>query len=86
MLYEIKYTSQNTSSLTDLVNSWTCNSEVRRNVNKFDIQRTVHRDIFLYNKTNEMHLFLKFIFGIELYMFRTGFLSTIRNQVLYTQQ
>jgi len=28
-----------------------------------------------YNKTNEMHKFLKFIFGIELYMFRTGFLS-----------
>jgi hypothetical protein len=25
-----------------------------------------------------MHLFLKFIFGIELYMFQTGFLSIIR--------
>jgi len=24
-----------------------------------------------YNKTNEMHQFFKFIFGIELYMFRT---------------
>jgi len=34
MLYEIKYRSQNTSSLTDLVNSLTCSSEVRRNVNK----------------------------------------------------
>jgi len=33
MLYEIKYTSQNTSSLTDLVNSLTCSTEVRRNVN-----------------------------------------------------
>jgi hypothetical protein len=31
-----------------------------------------------YNKTNEMHWFLMFIFGIELYMFRTGFLSIIR--------
>ena len=39
-----------------------------------------------YNKTNEMHQFLKFIFGIELYMFRTGFLSIIRSLVLYTQQ
>ena len=34
MLYEIKYTSQNTSSLTDLVSSLTSSSEVRRNVNK----------------------------------------------------
>jgi hypothetical protein len=28
-------------------------------------------------------LFLKFIFGIELYMFRTGFLPIIRSLVLY---
>jgi hypothetical protein len=34
MLYEIKCTYQNTSSLTDLVSSLTCSSEVRRNVNK----------------------------------------------------
>jgi len=33
-----------------------------------------------------MHKFLKFIFGIELYMFRTGFLSIIRSLTLYTQQ
>jgi hypothetical protein len=33
-----------------------------------------------------MHKFLKFIFGIELYIFRTGFLSIIRSLVLYTQQ
>ena len=39
-----------------------------------------------YNKTNEVHQFLKFIFGIELYTFRTGFLSIIRSLVLYTQQ
>jgi len=39
-----------------------------------------------YNKTNEMHYFLKFIFGIEIYMFRTGFLSIIRSLALYTQQ
>ena len=51
---------------------------------KFDIQRTVHRE-YAYNKTNEMHQFLKFIFGIKLYMFRTGFLSIIRSLVLYTQ-
>jgi hypothetical protein len=33
-----------------------------------------------------MHEFLKFIFRIELYMSRTGFLSSIRRLVLYTQQ
>jgi hypothetical protein len=33
-----------------------------------------------------MHQFLKCIFGIELYMFRTGFLAIIRSLVLYTQQ
>jgi len=33
-----------------------------------------------------MHLFLKFIFGIELYMFRTFYLSFIRSLALYTQQ
>jgi len=41
---------------------------------------------FSYNKTNEMHYFLKFILGIELCMFRTGFLSVIRSLVLYTQK
>ena len=41
--------------------------------------------IYSYNKTKEMHLFLKSIFGIELYMFRTGFLSIIRNlSTVYT--
>jgi len=39
--------------------------------------------IYSYNKTNEMHEFLKFIFGTELYMFRTGFLSIIRSVVLH---
>ena len=33
-----------------------------------------------------MHWFLKFIFGIKLYMFRTGPLSIIRSFSLYTQQ
>jgi hypothetical protein len=33
-----------------------------------------------------MHQFLKFIFGIELYMFRTVSLSIIRSLALYTQQ
>jgi hypothetical protein len=42
--------------------------------------------IYSYTKTNEMHSFLKFIFGIELYMFWTGFLSIIRSLALYTQQ
>ena len=41
--------------------------------------------IYSYNKTNEMHQFLKFIFGIELYMFRTVSLFIIRSLALYTQ-
>ena len=39
-----------------------------------------------YNKTNYIHWFLKFIFGIKLYMFRTVPLSIIRSFSLYTQQ
>jgi hypothetical protein len=38
---------------------------------------------FSYNKTNEVHWFLKFIFGIELYMFRTVSLSIIRRLALF---
>jgi len=37
-------------------------------------------------KTNEMHYFLKFIFGIDLYMFRTVSVSIIRSLALHTQQ
>ena len=33
-----------------------------------------------------MHYFLKYIFGIKLYMFRTVALSIIRSFSLYTQQ
>jgi len=39
-----------------------------------------------YDKTNQMHQFLKFIFGIKHYMFRTVHLSIIRSFSLYTQQ
>jgi hypothetical protein len=39
-----------------------------------------------YNKTNYMRQFLKFIFGIKLYMFRAVPLSIIRSISLYTQQ
>jgi len=42
--------------------------------------------IYSYNKTNEMHKFLTFIFGIELYMYRKVFLSIIRSLAMYTQQ
>ena len=42
--------------------------------------------LYSYNKTNEKHLFLKFIFEIGLYMFRTVPLSIIRSLALYTQQ
>jgi len=38
-----------------------------------------------YNKTNEKHKFLKFIFEIGLYMFRTVSLSIIRSPAPYTQ-
>jgi hypothetical protein len=31
-----------------------------------------HYSIYSYNKTNEIHKFIKFIFGIELYIFRRG--------------
>jgi len=34
-----------------------------------------------YNKTNQMHQFLKFIFGIKLYMFRTVSLSIVSWQL-----
>jgi len=42
--------------------------------------------IYSYNKPNEMRWFLRFIYGIELYMFRTVSLSIIRSLALYTQQ
>ena len=42
--------------------------------------------LWSYNKTNEMYQFLKFIFGIKLYMFRTVPPSIIRSLTLYTQQ
>jgi hypothetical protein len=42
--------------------------------------------IYSYNKTNEMHLFLKFIFGTQLYMFRSVSLSIIRSPAQYTLQ
>jgi len=41
---------------------------------------------YSYNKTNKMHWFLKFIFGIELYIFQTVSLSIIRSLALYIQQ
>jgi len=48
------------------------------------------KETFLYSYntpiTNELHEFLKFIFGIELYIFRTVPLSIIRSLALYTQQ
>jgi len=41
--------------------------------------------LYSYYKTNYMHQFLKFIFGIKLYMFRTVPLSIDRSFSLYTQ-
>ena len=42
--------------------------------------------IYSYNKTNEMYYYLKFIFEIGLYMFRTVSPSIIRSLALYTKQ
>ena len=42
--------------------------------------------IYSYNKTYETLFFLKFIFGIELHMFWTGFPSIIGSLALYTVQ
>jgi hypothetical protein len=39
-----------------------------------------------YNKTNQMHQFLKFILGMKLYIFQTVPLSIIRSFSLCTQQ
>ena len=38
-----------------------------------------------YNKTNQMHKFLRFIFGIKLYMLRTIPVSIMRSFSLYIQ-
>jgi len=39
-----------------------------------------------YNKTNEMHWFLKFVLATELYVFRTVCLSITWSLALYPQQ
>jgi len=39
----------------------------------------VHLLVYFYNKNQRAALFLKFIFGKELYMFRTDLLSIIRS-------
>ena len=39
-----------------------------------------------YNKTNYVHSFLEFVFGIKLYMLRAVPLSIVRSSLLYTQQ
>ena len=48
------------------------------------IGRTGYADCLLV--TNEMQQFLRFVFGIKLYMFRTISPSIIRSLALYTQQ
>jgi len=42
--------------------------------------------VYPYSKTNQMHLFLIFIFGMKLYLFRTVPMSVIRSFLLYTHQ
>ena len=54
---------------------------------KFDTQfRGLCIVIYSYNKTNQIHKFLEFIFGIELYMFWTVSLSIIKSFSLYIEQ
>ena len=48
-------------------------------------KKSIEFSVF-YNKTKHMYYFLKFIFGIKLYMFRIVPLSIIRSFSLYTQQ
>jgi hypothetical protein len=55
------------------------------NLKHFDIQRTVHRDVFLYWKPTICTV-SQVCFDKELYMFRTDLLSIIRSLVLHTQQ
>ena len=55
-------------------------------LNTFPQKLILQQVQYSYNKTKDMHSFLKFIFGIDLYMFHTAFLSIIRSLVLYTQQ
>ena len=45
----------------------------------FYVHVTVHRNKFLYNKTNKMELISQIYFGMKLYMFRTVPLSIIRS-------
>ena len=51
---------------------------------KRDVLRYVNSSS--YNEANSTHQFLRFIFGIKLYMFRTVPLSVSRSFSLYTQQ
>ena len=52
----------------------------------FDVSRNVHRDIYIYSKTNQMHnISNSFYFGTTLYMFRTVSPSIIRSLRLYIQ-
>jgi hypothetical protein len=52
-------------------------------VSAFYILILKETSLYSYNKTNEMHEFLKFIFGIELYIIWAGFLSIIRSLILF---
>jgi len=44
------------------------------------------QNVSSYNKNQRDALISQIYFGIELYIFRTGLLSIIRNLVLYTKQ
>jgi len=48
-------------------------------------KKNIYIYIYSYNKSNEKRYFVKFIFGIGLYMFRIVSMS-IMSPALYTQQ
>jgi len=75
---EVVFLEKNCKNIRDI------KSKKWSNQKKMGVTRTILKRS--YNKINEIHQFLKFIFGMEIYTFRRRFISIIRNLVLYTQQ
>jgi len=73
---------------TDCVFKYNLDLSLNLRFKKKNMMRSSYRSeqTCSYNKTNQMHKFLKFIFGIKLCMFWTVPQSIIRSLSLYTQQ
>ena len=81
-LITIRFTDSFVASFCYLFMSKHTKQIVKGNMTKWmwmSIGRRKIRTKYSYNKTNQMHWFLKFIFGIKLYMFRAVPLSIIRS-------